>query len=131
MPNNRARPPLGSLLGHKAKPRRELTPILEGASVTDRGDQRCRRHRVDPFDLAETLADLAVAIELSDLSVVTGSLRNCSADWTASSNRYPRRASSHREAGYSVASESCPTGGGGGLRKGGHNSLKVRFLDHS
>src|SRR5580704_5554744 len=68
MPNNRARPPLGSLLGHNAKPRRELTPILEGASVTDRGDQRCRRHRADPFDLAETLADLAVAI---DLSVVT------------------------------------------------------------
>src|SRR5271156_3089971 len=28
-------------------------------------------HRADPFDLAETLADHAVAIELSDLSVVT------------------------------------------------------------
>ena len=52
-----------SLLGHKAKPRRELTPILEGASVTDRGDQRCRRHRADPFDFAEALADLAVAIK--------------------------------------------------------------------
>jgi hypothetical protein len=36
-----------------------------------RGDQRRRRHWADPFDFAETLADLAVAIELSDLSVVT------------------------------------------------------------
>ncbi|MFZ3327369.1 MAG: hypothetical protein WA231_16475 [Methylocella sp.] len=27
--------------------------------------------RADPFDLAETLADLPVAIELSDLSIVT------------------------------------------------------------
>ena len=59
-----------SLFGHKAKPRRELTPILEGASVADRGDKRSRRHRTNPFDLAETLADLAVAIEFSDLSVV-------------------------------------------------------------
>ena len=53
------------------KARRKLTPVLERASVADRSDQRCRRHRADPFDLAETLADLAVAIELSDLSIVT------------------------------------------------------------
>jgi hypothetical protein len=48
-----------SLFGHKAEPRRELTPVLEGACVTG-------SHRADPFDLAETLTDLAVAIELSD-----------------------------------------------------------------
>jgi hypothetical protein len=36
------------------------------ASVADRSDQRCRRHRADPFDVAKTLADLAVAIELSE-----------------------------------------------------------------
>jgi hypothetical protein len=60
-----------SLFGHKAKPRRKLTPVLKRAPVADRSDQRYRRHRADAFDLAETLADLAVAIELSDLSIVT------------------------------------------------------------
>ena len=59
------------MLGHKAKPCCELTPGPERASVADRNYQRCRRHRADPFDLAETLADPAVAIEVSDLSVVT------------------------------------------------------------
>ena len=44
---------------------------MKRAAVADRSDKRCRRHRADPFDLAETLADLAVAIELPDLSVVT------------------------------------------------------------
>jgi hypothetical protein len=60
-----------SLFGHKAKPRRKLTPVLKRAPVADRSDQRYRRHRADAFDLAETLADLAVAIELSDLSIIT------------------------------------------------------------
>jgi hypothetical protein len=63
MPNNSGAAAARSLFGHKAKPRRELTSVLEGASVADRGDKRSRRHRTDPFDLAETLADLAVAIE--------------------------------------------------------------------
>ena len=71
MPNNVARPPLDRW--HKAKPRRKVTPVLELASVANRGDRRSRRHRADPFDLAETLADLAVAREPSDLSLVTGS----------------------------------------------------------
>jgi hypothetical protein len=60
---------------HQAKPGGKLTSVLERASVANGGDQRCRRHRADPFDLAETLADLAVAIELSDLSLVTGNPR--------------------------------------------------------
>ena len=42
-----------------------MTPVLEIPSVANRGARRCRCHRADAFDLAETLADLAVARELS------------------------------------------------------------------
>jgi hypothetical protein len=69
MPNSRARP-LERCLA-KAEACSILTPILERASVPNLGDQRCRRHRADALDLAEPLADLAVAIGLSDLSIVT------------------------------------------------------------
>jgi hypothetical protein len=61
----RMRAAVRSLFGHKAKPRRELKPVLERASVADRSDQG------DSFDLGETLADLVFAIELSDLLIVT------------------------------------------------------------
>jgi hypothetical protein len=53
----------GSLFRYKSKPCGELAAILEALSITDRSDQRCRRHRSDAFDPAEMLTQFAVAIE--------------------------------------------------------------------
>ena len=52
-------PSTGALLWHQAKPGRELTAVLEAASIAYGGDQGCCRHRADAFDLAKPLALLA------------------------------------------------------------------------
>jgi hypothetical protein len=49
-------PSTGSLLGYQTKPSRELSAVLETASIAHGGDQGCCCHRSDAFDFAEPLA---------------------------------------------------------------------------
>jgi hypothetical protein len=48
-----------------------LTPVLECGSVADCRYQCCRRYRPDTLDLAEALADFALAVDFADLLVIT------------------------------------------------------------
>ena len=59
MPNKRARPPLDLCFGTRPSRSRELTAVLEAASIAHGGDQGCCRHGADAFDLAKPLARLA------------------------------------------------------------------------
>ena len=62
--------PTRPLLGDKPQPRGELAAILEARSISYRGNQRRCCHGSNTFDFPEALADLAVAIELTDLPII-------------------------------------------------------------
>ena len=48
----------GALFGNEPEPGRKLPSVLKAGTVTDSGYKRCRRYWPDPFDLANTLAQL-------------------------------------------------------------------------
>jgi hypothetical protein len=63
-------PTTRSLLRYKPEPGSKLSTILKAFCVTYRCNESRCRHRSDTLNLADMLAILAVAIELSDPAVV-------------------------------------------------------------
>ncbi len=61
----------GALFGNEPKPGRKLPSVLEAGTVTDRGYKRRRRDWPDPFDFANTLAQLVGPKKVSDTLCVS------------------------------------------------------------
>jgi hypothetical protein len=67
IPSSFGPPPVVCLMRHQAKPRGEVAAAAEGASITDRGDQRGRVQHADAR--GETASGRIVARHLGELVV--------------------------------------------------------------